>query len=227
MKITEQERKEKEQEWYEFLAKYGKKDRIMDTEYGIMDLRKDGMKDVVGGEKLTYNHYLHALLNSKDNKRDWFEHCYYNDAMVDFSGRISISMKSKIMFDRIYIDGSYMDGECFKGKEDHVWLTEKKDVALFKDFQKGDCVRFSGEIYRYYRRKDRTISYGIRNLTYAEEIQPYELPTDDELLWQAVDQMVCETCTFREHCFAVCIANEEDRQRKRQALYDLIKQYEN
>lgn len=113
MKITEQERKEKEQEWYEFLAKYGKKDRIMDTEYGIMDLRKDGMKDVVGGEKLTYNHYLHALLNSKDNKRDWFEHCYYNDAMFDFVVRSLVDCSRR--YDDIFVYKK--TGEHWNGKQ--------------------------------------------------------------------------------------------------------------
>lgn len=71
-----------------------------------------------------------------------------------------------------------MDGDCYEGKEDHVWM----------------------------------------------DIESYELPTDDDMIMQAVDRMICEVCLFNEHCYmGMCIANEEWREGMRKTLFVAVK----
>jgi len=50
------------------------------------------------------------------------------------------------------------------------------------------------------------------------------LPSDDDMLMQAVDQMICEVCMFNEHCYmGMCIANEEWREGMRKTLFNAAK----
>ena len=59
-----------------------------------------------------------------------------------------------------------MNGDCYEGKEDHVWM----DVKPFEKYQVGDCLRFGGEIYRYLKTGNgKQISFGIR--------EPYDITT--------------------------------------------------
>ena len=71
-----------------------------------------------------------------------------------------------------------MDGDCYEGTEDHVWMDGKQ------------------------------ISFGIREPYHIIQIESYELPSDDDMIMQAVDQMICEVCMFNEHCYMeMCIAS--------------------
>lgn len=50
------------------------------------------------------------------------------------------------------------------------------------------------------------------------------MPSDDDMLMQAVDQMICEVCMFNEHCYmGMCIANEEWREGLRKTLFNAVK----
>ena len=96
-----------------------------------------------------------------------------------------------------------MDGDCYEGKEDHVWM----DIEPFEEYQVGDCL-----------------SFGIREPYDIKKIESYELPSDDDMLMQAVDQMICEVCMFNEHCYmGMCIANEEWREGMRKTLFNAAK----
>lgn len=47
-----------------------------------------------------------------------------------------------------------------------------------------------------------------------ERVEGYSVPTDEELVDQQIEQLVCETCRCYDHCFmGNCIAYEEERQR--------------
>lgn len=109
----------------------------------------------------------------------------------------------------------------YKGKEDHVWM----DMEPFEEYQVGDCLSFGGEIYRYLKTKNgKQISFGIREPYDIKKIESYELPSDDDMLMQAVDQMICEVCMFNEHCYmGMCIANEEWREGMRKTLFNAAK----
>ena len=182
------------------------------------------MKDVFNGENLTYEEYLQALFNSRNERRHCFEYCYYSNAWCNFKGQISRFNKKKgrVIFKRIYISGGLMDGDCYEGKEDHVWM----DIKPFEDYQEGDCLSFGGEIYRYLKtRNGKQISFGIRAPYDISKIECYELPTDEDMIMQAVDQMICEVCMFNEHCYmGMCIANEEWREGMRKTLFTAAKE---
>ena len=106
-------------------------------------------------------------------------------------------------------------------QEDHVWM----DIEPFEEYQVGDCLSFGGEIYRYLKTKNgKQISFGIREPYDIKKIESYELPSDDDMLMQAVDQMICEVCMFNEHCYmGMCIANEEWREGLRKTLFNAAK----
>ena len=39
----------------------------------------------------------------------------------------------------------YMDGVCFDGKEEHVWMSS----SGFENYKVGDSVSFFADVYRY------------------------------------------------------------------------------
>lgn len=207
-----------EERFNEFVEEYAHSDYLVQSEFGIINTTEDAMKDVVGGENLSYEEYMQALFNSRNIRRYCFEYCYYSNALCDFKGQIERfdRKKGKVIFKRIYVSGGLMDGDCYEGKEDHVWMDSKP----FEKYQVGDCLRFSGDIYRYLKTKNgKQISFGIRDPYDITKIDSYELPSDDDMILQAVDQMICEVCMFNEHCYiGMCIANDEWREGMRKTL---------
>lgn len=212
-----------EERWKEFVEEYSHYGAIVQSEFGIIDTSEDAMKDVYNGENLAYEEYLQALFNSRNDRRHCFEYCYYSHAWCDFKGQISRidKKKGKVLFHRIYISAGFMDGDCYEGKEDHVWM----EVKSFEKYQVGDCLSFGGEIYRYLKtRNGKQISFGIREPYDISKIEDYELPSDDDMIMQAVDRMICEACIFNEHCYMrACIANEEWREEMRKILFHVVK----
>lgn len=111
---------------------------IVDTqEWGYIDFLPNGKKEVFGGEKLTYEEYLDAQMAIGRNIRGAFFLCHH-EVPLGFAGQIERITQKNICFKRIYVSGMYMDGECFGGKEDHVWMS----IAGFEDYQVGDCLEF-------------------------------------------------------------------------------------
>lgn len=212
-----------EERWKELVEEYSHCGYHLQTEFGIIDMSNDAMKDVVGGEDLSYEEYLQAVFNSRNIRRHCFEYCYYSNAWCEFKGQISRfdKKKGKVIFNRIYISGGLMDGDCYEGKEDHVWM----DIEPFEKYQEGDCLSFGGEIYRYLKtRNGKQISFGIRKPYDISKVEAYELPSDDDMIMQAVDQMICEVCMFSEHCYmGMCIANGEWREEMRKTLFNAAK----
>ena len=115
----------------------------------------------------------------------------------------------------------YPDGDCFVGKEDHVWM----DISGFENFQVGDCVSFSADIYRYIKTKNgKQIDFGLRNPQGIKRIEAYELPSDDELMEQEIEQMLCETCYLGEHCNKVsCLRPQNDMRTLKKQMLDVLK----
>lgn len=68
--------------WKEFVEKYSHSGYLVQSEFGVIDTTDDAMKDVAGGENLSYEEYLQVLFNSRNIIRHCFEYCYYSNAGV-------------------------------------------------------------------------------------------------------------------------------------------------
>ncbi|MCM1120839.1 MAG: hypothetical protein NC543_15955 [bacterium] len=202
-----------------FSAYYGKKELVC-TYDGTIDFNPEGYRDVVGAEKFTYAEYLEVQIKSFHKTRGWFEECYHN-IPLGFKGCIEKNTGKNVCFQRIVVEGMYLDGDCFVGKEDHVWM----DISGFEIFQVGDCVSFSAEIYRYVKTGNgKQIDFGLRNPQGIKRIEAYELPSDDELMEQEIEQMVCETCYLEEHCNkASCLRPKKDMRILKKQMLDVLK----
>lgn len=104
---------------------------------GIIDYDPEKMKDIVGGEKLTYDEYIEIQRKHGREVRGSFQLCYYEN-ILGFRGQIERKTKDKVCFKRIFVEGMYFDGVCFDGKEDHVWM----DLKGFEQYKEGDCLSF-------------------------------------------------------------------------------------
>ena len=214
-----QEMRTEEERWQQFKKEFARKRMIADSEWGVIDCSTNAMEDIVGGEKITYDEYLEIMRVSGHECRKYFAHCYYSAWDCSFKGKIEKKSKSKICFNKIDISGFYGDGTGFSGKEDHIWL----DLKGFENYEIGDCISFHAEVYRYLKKGNgKKIDYGLRNPSFIKKTEEYELPTDGQLLLQAIDEIICEVCLFREHCYmGMCIANIEWREEMRAMLLGL------
>ena len=174
---------------------YGQKVCQME-EKGVINFDPESLNSVVGGEKLTYDEYLEVQKVSLGRQRAAFECCYYNFPM-NFKGRIEKKKEKYLCFQRVYVDGMYGDGQMFEGTEEHVWM----DIRGFEAFEPGDSVSFLAEVYRYLKTGNgKLLDYGLRNPKEVKKIPSYELPSEEELLRQALNEVKCETCYLREFC---------------------------
>ena len=97
--------------------------------------------------------------------------------------------KKKVVFECIYISAVFMDGNGYKGKEDHVWMNKQG----FEGFSIDDTVSFFAEVYRYIKTGNgKTLDFGLRNPQSIRKIDAYKLPTDEELMMQQINWIICE-----------------------------------
>ena len=200
------------------LCNYETNTVLMDCE-GTIDFSPDKLRDVVGGEKLTYNDYLDIQIQSFGKQRSYFKSCYYNYTM-GFMGQIEKITKNTICFERIFVSGMYPDSTMFDGKEEHVWM--KKDD--FENYAIGDCLEFFAEVYPYLKTGNgKLIDYGLRNPKGVKKISEYELPTEEDLIMQEVNQIICETCYLTEHCNRVfCMRTQKEMKELRNQMFKAI-----
>lgn len=189
------------------------------TEWGLIDFEEAEMRLLKGGEGLTYDSYLDAQKASSGRLREDFLRVYYDCCVGEFKGRVERINKHKgqICFDRIWIRGWYHgDMESFDGKEDHVWM----DLEGFEEYRVGDCLAFTADVYRYVKSsKGKMIDFALRDPEDIRKIEEYELPSDEQLRMQAIDQLICEVCLFADHCNGImCLANQEWRDQMRMQL---------
>lgn len=205
--------------WEDFKKAHYGKDICVHYNGGVIDFSPRSIQEVEHGAFKSYDEYLDVQMRSCDKSRDYFELCfYYGGGCTDFRGKIDRldPIKGKVIFKRIMVSGTYSDGTGFYGKEDHVWM----DQDGFTGFQPGDCLWFSAEIYRYMRRGNgKLIDYGLRAPATIRKTDAYMVPTDEELIEQQINQLVCETCRYYPHCsMGICIANEQERRERFETL---------
>mgnify|MGYP004455926661 CR=1 FL=1 len=208
-------------EWEEKKKEFYKKPIVINYEKGYIDFSKNGMKDVKHGESLSYDEYLDAQRAFGDKYRRYLAILFFDGFDGYFKGQITRFdyEKKKVLFKRLFVDGMYSDGIGFFGKEDHVWM----DIEPFKDFSVNDCIGFRATVYRYLRNSSpKSIDFGLENPEDIEKIADYEIPSDEDLVNQQIEQLVCETCMFHDHCFmGDCIANKKWRQKRIDTLKSL------
>ena len=168
---------------------------------------------------LSYDDYLDLQYLTIRNCRHGFERCYYDSYYSEFKGQIEKISNDNVCFKRIYISGTNYD-YFFEGKEDHVWMSQ----AGFESFAEGDCVRFVAETYRYLKtRNGKALDFGLRNPSEIEKIGLYELPSDDELLEQSIEELICETCFLADACDGVCIVKRSEKNKIQKEFFKLLK----
>lgn len=206
-----------------FAAYYGQK-VIANTYDGVIDFNPEGYRDIVGAEKFTYDDYIDVQIRSFHKTRGWFATCYYN-IPLGFKGCIEKRTKENVCFKRIMVEGMYPDGDCFDGKEDHVWM----NIAGFEKYQTGDCVSFSAEVYRYVKTSNgKQIDFALRNPKKIKKIETYEVPSDNDLLAQEISKIICESCYLSEHCNKVsCLLSKGVKKEKQTQMMAFVKDHNN
>ena len=189
------------------------------TEWGFIDFDPDGLKNLVGGEGMSYEEYLELQKASANQVRHDLEKAYYENCWIACKGRIEKSSKAKgrICFERLYLGAFSCDGNGFVGKEDHVWMKRRG----FEDYQVGTSLSFTAEIYRYVKTGNgKMLDFGLRNPREIREIEAYDLPTDEALELQDADQFICrELCLYKDHCNGTaCLADEAWRETMRKFI---------
>lgn len=132
--------------------------------------------------------------------REGFKACYFDGmGYGTFKGEVIDIKDNKYLFKRIHIEYMGDMGIHYVAKEDHVWITDKKEFAK-KSIKIGDKVKFSGRI-KVYQRSDGSHELGICEITDCSKIDDYELPTSEELEEQFLKQVRCETCMYKNQCY--------------------------
>lgn len=211
------------EDWVKTKRLYYRSETCLNVYGGSIDFDPDGQKTLVGGDKITYDEYLDLQMmacESKENVRWNFARCYYN-IPLNFKGEIERITEKAICFKRILVSGMYPDGMCFDGKEDHVWI-DKRGVEKYRI---GDCLSFLAEPYRYIKTGNgKQIDFGLRNLREIKKIEKYRLPSDEELMLQSIDDIICETCYLNEQCWGdMCIRNKKEIQFLKRNMLEVVK----
>ena len=201
-------------------AHYGSKESFQHYDGGLLNFDENAMKDIVGAEKLTYPEFIDIQIQTGKDYRGSFMLCYYYDAS-EFKGEVETFGKGTICFKRIYVDGMYPDGNMFEGKEDHVWMSAEG----FGRLEKGECISFFAEAYRYVKTSNgKKLEFGLRNPQSVKKIEKYQLPTDEELLEQSLNQIICESCYLYDSCSRInCCRNPKELRALRNSMKQLLK----
>ena len=221
---TKQELLEKyknDKEFYEVInAHYGTKTALQDYDGTIITFDKNSMKDIVNGEKLTYDDFIDIQIQTGPNYRGSFMLCYYYYPQ-GFKGQVERFSNGRICFKRIHVEGMYPDGTCFKGKEDHVWMLADD----FNNLKIGDCVSFFAEPYRYIKTGNgKKLDFGLRNPVDIKKINKYDLPSDEELMLESINGIICESCYLNEQCSKLsCNRSPKELKATRESMMKVLK----
>ncbi len=206
------------EEWNELKEDFYGTNTIVTVEGGAIDFTP-GVEKTIVGAKLSYDEYLDIMRASLGNYRISFQHALIERKDTIYKGTIEKFTKNKVLFKEIDVEIIYWDG-TFRDREHHVWM----DAKPFKDFNPGDKVEFSAEVYMYLKTGNgKIIDFALRNPTGIQQIDDYNVASDAELAIQFIDRLICETCLYGKHCNGTfCLANEEEVAAKRQNMIRMI-----
>lgn len=212
---------ESERDWVRNIVTCNyRNESVCDSHHGLIFFDPNEKKSVSGAEKLSYDEYIYIQLKSRPQRLN-FLNCYIN-ITLGFKGCIEKKNKNNICFKRIFVEGMFPDGECFDGKEDHVWMSR----VGFEKFKVGDSVSFLAEVYRYIKTSNgKSLEFGLRNPEGIKKIEAYELPSDEQLMEDELNRIICEACYLREQCsmMCMCMRNPKELKKLRKNMKDMIK----
>ena len=201
-------------------AHYGTKTAFQSLGGIPLDFDEDAMKDIVGAENLSYADFIDIQIQSGDDYRGSFMLCYFYGT-GEFKGEVEKFGKGRVCFKRIYVDGMYPDGDMFEGKEEHVWMS----LDGFGNLAIGDCVSFFAEAYRYVKTSNgKRLDYGLRNPEGVKKIEKYDLPSDEDIIIQEINRIICESCYLNEQCDRInCVRFKKGMNEIRRSMVKTIK----
>lgn len=151
-----------------------------------------------------------------------FESAFLNNigCRLEFSGVIQQITKSGIMFDKVL----FTDESCYYDYvteycEEHVWVRLKNiKQCIPSEVKVGDTINFFARIILY-RRKERTLDYGLADFEYLDKVEECRIiPTREELNKEHLDSslynLVCSSCIFYNKCSLMICINHEWREEK-------------
>lgn len=217
-----------ETEWNKLKKELYCQNTVCQTDDGTIDFSPDNFRGLeTNGNRITYDEYLDIMRSSGHSVKHYFEMCFYAGCrFAECKGEIQNfdKKKHKIIFKRIFVSGMYADGQYFDGKEDHVWMDDRG----FEEFNAGDSISFTAEVYRYLKTGDgKQIDFALRNPGCIEKVKSYKLPTDNELVMQGIDDIICETCLYSEQCYGSFCINEHWRKEMRESMFEAYKGKDN
>lgn len=209
-------------EWNKTKKDFYGTDYQVSVKNGIIDFSTNGMHDIKNGENLTYDEYLDIQYASLGQSKDSLEEIYFNNDVGAYRGEISKKTHGNILFRKLFVDATRPDGTCYEAKESHVWMDDKP----FEQFELHTCVEFYADVYRYLKTgHGKQIDYGLCNPTYIKQIPQYQLPTDEQIEDQIIDDILWETSKYHDVIDRINwsdVRNEEEYQQKFKALKSLM-----
>lgn len=145
----------------------------------------------------------------------------HDSAFGDFKGRIIKIDRRGILFKRLYINFMEMDGNYVTGKEDHIWIFDKRPFFRAR-VKVNDCVSFTGKVYAY-KRQDGSMDFSLKDCEDIKKVDSYNFPSDEELDRQSLERIVCETCLYSEQCYGFCIAPVGWKEARIEAMLRMVK----
>lgn len=142
-------------------------------------------------------------------KREGLKGCLYDaGGFGNFIGEVMRIEGDKYLFKRIYISYCSYEGVMYEDKEDHIWIIDGNQFTE-KTIKVGDCVSFEGEVHLY-KRRNGTYELGVKNPHRIKTVESYELPSDEDLDYQFIQQLTCECCKCRKQCYNYQYYDYED-----------------
>lgn len=195
-----------------------------------IDFSPASMLKIHGSQNLSYMDYIELQVISSPMWRHSFRTCYYSGLCgLRFCGEVESRNRKHICFKRLFIRGTYMDGTMFDEKEDHVWMVatnfdEAADWIGDDHLKPGDCIMFTADVYCYLKhQKKRLLDFGLKNPSQIQRISMYDLPSDEIIINQTLDRLICDTCCLRDSCYGVyCMRDLSEIEALKAFLYQSL-----
>lgn len=135
---------------------------------------------------------------TKDNQLEGFLGCLKEaNGYGNFKGTLAAIENGKCLLKDVVVE--WQTGlDIWTGKVDSVWVQDAIPFVA-EDIAAGDAVSFSGHIVQCKEAKD-TLELELVDDGSVQKIESYEVPSEEQLEQQFLEQISCETCLYAEQC---------------------------